>query len=82
MTLLLMILCIAAGFVWGMAVRELVEAYRTIVKSTRSYRLWKLTTSRKTGIIIGINSNGKLWIELKHNGKTLENYNIIEGVAV
>lgn len=75
--LILMAVCAAVGFMAGMVVREAIDTYKTMVGNIKRYKLIKLLNKQKTGIVIGINQYGKLWVEVKQQGKTLETYQIV-----
>ena len=75
--LLLMAVCAAVGFMAGMVVKEAIETYKVMVGNIKRYKLLKLLNKEKSGIVFGLNQHGKLWVEVKRNGKTLETYQIV-----
>ncbi len=79
MEIVLMTLIAIAGALAAAVIYELCDLYRTMVSSTRGYRLWKFTTKHRTGMVVVVNQRGFLWVEVKHTGKTTHKFNIIQG---
>jgi hypothetical protein len=80
MSIVLAALLIMLGFVWGMVFQEALDTYR-VLKDSYNYKLFRFLFN-KSGIILGINQHGRIWIELRQSGKTLRSLQIVRGEVV
>lgn len=82
MTTILAVLCMMIGAMTVLVVQQAKDTYRTLVSQVYGYRLFKLQSLQRTGVAIGYNKFGKVWVEIKRNGRTLRTITFIRGELV